>query len=137
MMRSYLTAVLTMTCLLGFGMSARAQENVRVTVPFEFVAGGATLPAGQYSVSRFDPSMSRGLMFRSYNKPGAFALPLVFSGDENLGGEAKLSFQHVGDKYFLNKVATGKGVYSFQTPNAVVSIGQVKDQGASSSSGAN
>jgi hypothetical protein len=48
MKTSYFTAVLTLTCLLGLGISARAQdtEGVRVNVPFEFVAGGATLPAG-------------------------------------------------------------------------------------------
>jgi len=38
MKKSYLTAVLTLTCLLGLGISARAQdaEGVRVNVPFEF-----------------------------------------------------------------------------------------------------
>jgi hypothetical protein len=35
MKKSYLTAVLTLTCLLGLGISARAQdtEGVRVNVP--------------------------------------------------------------------------------------------------------
>ena len=59
MKKTYLTAVLTLACMLGVGISARAQdtEGVRVKVPFEFVAGGATLPAGTYTVGRlsFDP----------------------------------------------------------------------------------
>jgi hypothetical protein len=44
---SYLAAVLMSMCLLGAGVSARAQDvdAVVVSVPFEFVAGGATLPA--------------------------------------------------------------------------------------------
>ena len=48
MKKSYLIAVLTLTCLLGLGISARAQdtEGVRVNIPFEFIAGGTTLPAG-------------------------------------------------------------------------------------------
>ena len=54
MKSSYLTVVLTLTCLLGLGESSRAQDirKVVVNVPFEFVAGGQTLPAGKYTVSR-------------------------------------------------------------------------------------
>ena len=48
MKKSYLTAVLTLTCMLGLGISARAQdtEGVRVNVPFEFVAGGSDPACG-------------------------------------------------------------------------------------------
>ena len=48
MNKSYLTVVLALSCVLGLGISARAQdsEGVRVKVPFEFVAGGAILPVG-------------------------------------------------------------------------------------------
>ena len=58
MKKSYLTAVFTLTCLLGLGISAHAQdtEGVRVNVPFEFVAGGTTLPAGTYTVARVSPA---------------------------------------------------------------------------------
>ena len=53
MKKSYLTAVLMFTCVLGVGVSACAQDAdaVLVSVPFEFVVGGATLPAGDYRVS--------------------------------------------------------------------------------------
>ena len=48
MKTSHFTVVLAMTCLLGLGISAHAQDasGVIVKVPFEFVAGGKTLPAG-------------------------------------------------------------------------------------------
>ena len=41
MKTSHLTVVLTLTCLLDLGMSARAEDgsSVVVSVPFEFVAG--------------------------------------------------------------------------------------------------
>jgi hypothetical protein len=46
MKKSYLTAVLTLTCLLGVGISARAQdtEGVRVQVPFEFMVEAPLCP---------------------------------------------------------------------------------------------
>ena len=61
MKKSFFTVVLTMTCLLGLGISAHAQDasGVVVKVPFEFVAGAKTLPAGTYSVGRVSPGNIR------------------------------------------------------------------------------
>ncbi len=77
MKTSYFAVVLTMTCLLGLGMSARAQDasGVVVKVPFEFVAGGKTLPAGTYSVGRLSPGIHPSLIIDSKDN-GAFALVL-------------------------------------------------------------
>src|ERR1700678_3881467 len=74
MKKSYLAAVLTLTCVLGIGVSASAQDTdaVVVTVPFEFVAGGATLPAGEYRVSRISPGVNRELAIRGSDKGTAF-----------------------------------------------------------------
>ena len=85
MKKSYLTAVLMFMCLLGVGVSARAQDAdaVVVSVPFEFVAGGATLPAGEYRVSRVNPGLNRELAISGYNKGGAFVLPLAFDNAPN------------------------------------------------------
>ena len=67
MKKWYSPVVLTVTCLLGLGMSARAQDvdKVTVNVPFEFVAGGQTLPAGTYTVSRVSDQTSSPLVIRS------------------------------------------------------------------------
>jgi hypothetical protein len=134
MKKSYLTAVLTLTCLLGLGISARAQdtEGVRVNVPFEFVAGGTTLPAGTYTVARVSPGTSQILSIRSYNN-GVMFLPIEFDGAAT--GQAKLDFEHVGDKYFLSGIETPAGVYTIGLPRAMVALAQTKDQGTTSSSG--
>ena len=134
MKKSYLIAVLTLTCLLGLGISARAQdtEGVRVNVPFEFVAGGTTLPAGTYTVARVSPGTSQILSIRSYND-GVMFLPIEFDGAAT--GQAKLDFEHVGDKYFLSGIETSAGVYTIGLPRAMVALAQTKDQGTTSSSG--
>ena len=136
MKASYFTAVLTLTCLLGLGISARAQdtEGVRVNVPFEFVAGGTTLPAGTYTVGRVSLDEHSVIAISSY-RHGAFVLPIAVDGTP--AEQPKLSFEHVGDKYFLSEVDTPGGVYSFTLPRAMVELVQVKDQGTVSSSGAN
>ena len=81
MKKSYLTVVLTLTCLLGLGISAIAQDasNIVVNVPFEFVAGGKTMPAGTYSIGRVSPDSRSGLIIRGHDG-GVFLLPFVFDG---------------------------------------------------------
>ena len=136
MKTSYFTAVLTLTCLLGVGISARAQdtEGVRVKVPFEFVAGGKTLPAGTYTIGRLSLDAYSGIAISSYGYD-ALMLPIVVDGTP--AGQPKLSFEHVGGKYFLSEVGTPGGIYTFALPRAMGALAQAKDQGTVSSSGTN
>jgi len=136
MKKSYSTAVLTLTCLLGLGISARAQdtEGVRVTVPFEFVAGNTTLPAGTYTVGRLSPEAFSPIAISSQGH-GAFVLPIAVGRAR--AGQPQLSFEHVGDKYFLSEADSPGGVYTFALPRAMVALAQTKDQGTVSSGGTN
>jgi hypothetical protein len=133
MNKSYVTAVLMLMCLLGVGVSARAQDAdaVVVSVPFEFVAGSATLPAGNYRVSRVSPSVNRGLAISSYDTGSAFVLPLAF--DDGPSNEPTLSFEHVGGKYFLSKIKTPSGVYTLSTSQMVL-LGKVNSPSQNTSS---
>ena len=137
MKKSYLRAALMLTCLLGVGVSARAQDAdaVVVSVPFEFVAGGATLPAGDYRVSRVNPTVNRGLAISSYNTGSAFVLPLAF--DDGPSNEPTLSFEHVGGKYFLSRIKTLTGVYTIPSSREMVMLGKANtpSSGTSSASG--
>ncbi len=143
MKKSYLTVVLTLSCLLGFGISARAQDldKIAATVPFDFVAGGETLPAATYIVSRVSSGDPRSLAIRSDDN-SVFLLPMSFDGDPvPVSGapadHAEFSFEYVGGKYFLSKVETPGGIYAFRTPRAMTQVAQMKDHGTGSSSGAN
>ena len=143
MKKSSLAVVLTLSCMLGLGISARAQEldKLAVNVPFEFVAGGQTLPAGTYSVSRVSSGDPRSLAIRSDDN-SVFLLPMSFDGDPvPVNGapadHAEFSFEHAGGKYFLSKVETPGGIYAFRTPRAMTQVAQMKDHGTASSSDAN
>jgi hypothetical protein len=136
MNKSYLTAVVMLTFLLGLGVSARAQDAdaVVVSVPFAFVAGGATLPAGEYRVSRVNPGVNRDLAIRGYNKGNAFLLPLAFDNVAAANGQPTLSFEHVGGKYFLSKIKTLDGVYTMPTSREMVMLGKANSPNSSPSS---
>src|ERR1700688_2538436 len=138
MNKSYLAAVLIVTCILGLGISARAQDadGVTVTVPFEFVAGSVTLPAGKYRVERVNPGTSRDLVIHSYDNGGTILLPIVFDGAPT--DQPTLRFEHVAGRYLLSSVKTPDGVYTVPLPRAMVALAkQMKDQGTLSSSGTN
>jgi hypothetical protein len=135
MNKSYLTIVLTLTSLLGLGISARAQEagGVVVTVPFEFVVGGSKImPAGTYRIERASLDARSGLIIRSY-KNGAVLLPIAV--DKASADEARVNFEHIGDKYVLSKISTPTGVYTVETPRAITKLAKSKDHGTTSSSG--
>jgi hypothetical protein len=136
MKTSYFTVLFTLACVLGLGISARAEDgsSVAVTVPFQFVAGAKTMPAGRYSIGRCFPEVDRGLIIRDYDT-GVFLLPIVFDGVP--ADHTKLSFERVGDKYFLSKVETPAGIYTIRTSRAMTKIAQLKDNVTLSSPGGN
>jgi hypothetical protein len=137
MKTSHLTVVLTLTCLLGLGMSARAEDgsSVVVSVPFEFVAGAKTMPAGKYNVGPiFLPAVDRGLVIRDHDT-GVVLLPMTF--DRVPAERTQLSFEHVGGKYFLSKVETPRGVYEIGVSRAISKLDQIKNNLTLSSSGGN
>jgi hypothetical protein len=134
MNKLYLTAVLMFTCILGVGVSARALDTdaVVVSVPFEFVVGGATLPAGDYKVSRVNPDINRELAIRGYEKGNVFVLPVAF--DDGPANQPTLSFEHVGGKYFLSRIKTPSGVYTMPASREMVLLGKANSPGPSTSS---
>lgn len=127
------TAVLMLMALLAGVVSARAQSTdaVVVTVPFEFVAGGATLAAGDYRVNRLNPSVTQELFISGRNKGGTFLLPVAFEGGS--AGEPTLSFEHVGGKYFLSRIKTLSGVYTMPASREMVMLGQADTPSPSTS----
>ena len=134
MKKSYVATVLMLMCLLGVGVSAHAQDAdaVVVSVPFEFVAGSATLPAGEYRVSRINPGVNRELAISGYNKGTAFVLPVAF--DDGPANEPTLSFEHVGGKYFLSRIKTLSGVYTMPASREMVMLGKSNSSSPSTSS---
>jgi hypothetical protein len=134
MNKSYLTAVLMLTCVLGVGVSARAQDAdaVAVSVPFEFVAGDVTLPAGDYRVSRDNPGANRELAISGYKKGKVFVLPVAFDGGPS--NQPTLSFEHVGGKYLLSRIKTRSGVYTVRASREMVMLGKANSPRPSTSS---
>jgi hypothetical protein len=122
---------------LGASVGARAQQGTVIAkIPYEFVAGGKTFPAGTYTITRVSPDKTQVLQIRDNktSRNSVFLQPLSSDGAVD---HPLLTFKRVGDSYYLGRIATLAGVYNLATPKAEVSLGEVKSFDAASVAGAN
>ena len=105
-MKRHIANLLGVFGLLLMAACASAQSvNVKANVPFDFVVGNATLPAGAYSIQSINDGIgSPALMIRgTENKVGRL---VGSSTAENLepAETSHLLFHRYGDTYFLAQI---------------------------------
>jgi hypothetical protein len=129
-----------LTALIGAAMPASAQTSyMRVKIPFAFVAGKTSLPAGEYRMQV--DAHTRVLQIQPAAANVAYYVLLSTSADSREGAPADsglLRFQKVDGQYYLgeiwrpaqdwgNKLSMPKGVVSGRANSgAVVSTVDVK-----------
>src|SRR6202035_4364472 len=111
-MKQYARILATLTFLIGCGVAANAemQNDVIVSLPFDFVVSGTTLPAGTYTVSHSTGNGSGLLKLTNRDKgTGVFVLPKM---SENASFDnPHMSFQRVGEERFLSEIRTASETY--------------------------
>jgi len=99
------TFVMTSLLLLSLMVAAQvvqAQEPVVVNIPFEFVAGKLTLPAGEYRVEKLENGSAVLLIHRADR--GASAMVMSIATQANAPqSDSKLVFNRYGNRYFLSQ----------------------------------
>ncbi|MGA2535826.1 MAG: hypothetical protein ABSF53_07425 [Terracidiphilus sp.] len=135
-MNKYARTVVAIAFFLGLAgaVKVQAEEADIVTVPFEFVVGAKTLPAGTYTVRSLSVDKSGALELSSQDyKNSMFVLPQL---DESVfTGKPELSFQHVGDHYFLNTIQTTATIYRIHVPVSSMSETAMKTNDGAFASG--
>jgi hypothetical protein len=99
--------------LIGVGSTfARAQDTAVSTIPFDFIIGNQTFPAGKYSFGRStNDALGGPLLIRSADgKTSGFFFPTTEVSAQH--DEGKLVFRHEGDKYFLAEIVGAEEVYT-------------------------
>jgi hypothetical protein len=111
----------------GLGITAKAQvvDQILVTIPFEFVAAGKTLPAGTYRVNRVSDDRWAGLILSSFeNRASAIVLP---NEVESAPAEkAHVSFETAGDEHFLSRIETADNVFTIPVSRAAILLASGK-----------
>lgn len=99
--------ILAMTSFLLLSLTAaaqlvRAQEPLVVNIPFELVAGKATLPPGEYRVEKLEWNSVVVLIHRA--QPSASAMVTTIAAQANQPqSDSKLVFNRYGNRYFLSQ----------------------------------
>jgi hypothetical protein len=136
-MKKYGRIVVAVTLLLGLGVAANAETRgvqVSVKLPFEFVAGGRTLPAGAYTVKRISDQPFNVLLITSRDTgTSVFVNPIEMEGASDY--KPNLSFHKVGGQHFLSGIQTEDYVYNFRVSRSVTLAAAAKPLDTVSASG--
>jgi hypothetical protein len=119
-MKKYTRILVATIFLLGLGVAANAETHpeINVTLPFEFVVGKTTLPAGKYIVKRTSDQPFDVLMITSYdNGTSVFVNPIAMDNASNYKPTVK--FSTVGDRHYLSGIQTADYVYNFRVSRSV------------------
>jgi hypothetical protein len=116
------------------GGRAETHREVTVTIPYEFVAGGRTLPAGTYTVSRLSDDRLAGLSIVNYEQQSG-VLVLTNQFENRPADDAKVRFERVGGMYYLSSIQTLGGVYTVPLPHAISVLARSNHGGGTSASG--
>ena len=121
-MKMKFTSVLfALTCILAFGLPAKAdiRGQIRVTLPFEFVVDGETLPAGTYTLGSFTNDKFDGLILSNQDhRISVFVHPVEIKSASS--DKPQVSFQRVGEQLFLTRIQTAYDVYNIPVPRSVI-----------------
>src|SRR5271170_3255034 len=139
MKKKFASMLLTLTCLLGLGVAAGATTRVEiiVTLPFEFVVGGKTLPAGTYKLSRVSDDKLAGLVL-SNDHASVFVNAITVASASS--DKPQVSFERVGGQRFLSSIRTAYDVYSIPVPRAAImeaAARQLRQNSTAGTSGGN
>lgn len=113
MRKLYFRIAVVLVGIAGMGITTKAQavDQLLVTVPFEFVVGGTTLPAGMYWVHRLsDANPTGGLVLSSYgNRVISVVLPIDIKNATVY--KPQLTFEAIGGQRVLSRIQTGDNVF--------------------------
>jgi hypothetical protein len=99
--------ILATLSLAATSLVAQSKPLIKVNVPFNFVAGAKTLPAGEYQVHTERPNV---VLIQSMDSKSNMNLIAHSAEDRNMDGVGALRFNRYGDRYFLSEIWTGSNV---------------------------
>jgi hypothetical protein len=107
MKRATLVILATLS-LAATSVVAQSRPPMTVNVPFNFVAGAKTLPAGEYQVQT--DGLQQLVWIRSADLKTTLNLIPNSVEDAQMNGVAALKFNRYGDRYFLSQIWTGSNL---------------------------
>lgn len=134
MKKLFLRALLVLAGLAGLNIPAKAQavDQIVVKIPFEFVAAGTTLPAGEYRISRLRDEKPRVLLLRSLDNRADIVM--LTDTEDTPHGKVRLDFTTVGDQHILSRIESSGYAYIISVPRTEALLAAAPKGGAAASS---
>jgi hypothetical protein len=100
--------------LAAAGFASAQEVSLRATVPFSFVVGNKTMPAGEYRVRE---ESALGTMLIQGAGQATLNVTTPVQGPRHGDNQARLVFRVYGDRYFLSQAWDGgeKGAEFYMT----------------------
>ena len=105
-MKNRLFGVLMVLIVSMLAVAPVSAQSVKLVadIPFEFVAGSTTFPAGEYSVEPMGSIGSHVVLVRSTDLRSSAALQTIAVWARDPQAKGKLVFNRYGDTYFLSQI---------------------------------
>ena len=103
--RALVTASLFVLSLIVAAQVAKADDPMLVNIPFAFVAGNVTLPAGEYRVQKLNGGSAVLLISCADSSVSTMVLSNAAEAKE-IQTQSKLIFKRYESRYFLSQVWT-------------------------------
>jgi hypothetical protein len=115
-----LFTLLAVSVLLAVG-SAFAQiasdQTLGANIPFSFILGKTTLPAGHYTIQSVGNSGKAVLIRGSYRQSGIFLLAIDTESTQP-SAQSSLTFNKYGNQYFLSRIQVEGSTRGLQLPKS-------------------
>jgi len=83
---------------------AQSTDRITANIPFDFIAGNKTFPAGEYTFDRGLPQAPDLLLIRSADNHLSLFLNVLGEQAKQTPTETDLIFNKIGDEYFLSQL---------------------------------
>lgn len=139
MSKLYLRIAVALIGIAALGGTTKAQtaDHLLVTVPFEFVVGGTTFPAGTYRVHRLSEiNPTGGLVLTTYdNRVIATVLPIDVQGARD--NKPEVTFEIAGGQHLLSRIETADNIFDIPISRSTSTAVAANNAGSSFGSSGN
>ena len=105
---------------LSAAAQGQASDKLVVKIPYEFVVAGKTLPAGTYKISCISNFDVNELVISSLENRAAVVVLSSNVVDRARAEQPAVTFQHIADQHFLEKIETAVHVFTIPVTKSVV-----------------
>ena len=106
MKKQALTMLNVLLMLTALSISVQSQQRVVINIPFNFIVGQKTLPAGEYGFKRIKIDSETVWLVQSRDRRASILFMTIPVRAAAIQEETKLIFHRYGGQYFLSQIWT-------------------------------